>query len=906
MTDPAGGGAAMTDPASLAPERWERLMALFDELVELQGAERDRRLVELAEADDDLVPSLERLLVADAGTGHDVLERAPGFHDGPTEPTLSDEAMPERAGPYRLVGLLGRGGMADVYAGERQGGGFAQRVAVKVLRRGLDTQDLLSRFLRERRILAGLEHPAIARLLDGGELADGRPYLAMERVDGLPIHRHAERQGLSVEQRLALLRTACEAVAFAHRNLVVHRDVKPSNVMVTERGEVKLLDFGIAKLLAADGDDVALTATVGRLLTPAYAAPEQRAAGAITTATDVWGLGTVAYELLVGEPPLAAAGDGSRAPLAAAGNGSWAPLALPERSPPRPSARVLALRGDTAEGRRWAARLTGDVDVIVQKALAIDPARRYESAQALAEDIDRHLTGRPVRARADSFAYRARKFVLRHRTPVAAGVLLVLSLVAGVTTTLRQARRADEQRARAERRFQDVRRMANSFLFEFHDAIADIPGTTRARELVVRRALEYLASLAAEVEDNDTLSAELASAYERVGEVQGLPYSASLGDMAGALSSFERAYAIRVDLLRKKPHDAERLAAACGAGRRLGRVLLAQADVPAAAARSREFLPLCEEAWRLEPDLGSTPEALRARILAGDLRFRLVDFAAARALFEGVIAQVGPRTDRAALLAAGQAFDRLSQISERVGDVPAALRFRRRTVELDEQLVAGDPGNAYLRRGLGDDYSLLTVLLSKAGDHPAALAAADRGYAIFEVLSKEDPNDARAALDLAGILMRRGKVMRAAGRVEAALATLSEARTRAEDALRRSPDSGEAIAIAAETLDEIGTSLTQMGRFGEAVPALQGSLAKWEAPLTRDPQNPEILHAIAALHRSLGFALRRQGLLTEACRSYARAVEMVTGLKARAVPPIPTPQQIDALKREQAPCAGRS
>ena len=442
----------MTDPASLAPERWERLMALFDELAELQGAERDRRLVELANGDGDLVAPLERLLAADVDARHDLLEVPAGFHDGATEPSVPNEPMPERAGPYRLVGLLGRGGMADVYAGEREGGGFAQRVAVKVLRRGLDTQDLLSRFLRERRILAGLEHPAIARLLDGGELADGRPYLAMERVDGLPIHRHAERQGLSVEQRLALLRTATEAVAYAHRSLVVHRDVKPSNVMVTERGEVKLLDFGIAKLLASDGDDVALTATVGRLLTPAYAAPEQRAAGVITTATDVWGLGAVAYELLVGEPPLVAAADGSSAPLA-----------LTERAPPRPSARVLALRGDTAEGRRWAARLTGDVDVIVQKALAIDPLRRYESAQALAEDIDRHLTGRPVRARADSFAYRARKFLRRHRVSAAAAALAVGSLAIGGGIALWQAGVAARERSRP---LPDVRYLT----YSLHDA----------------------------------------------------------------------------------------------------------------------------------------------------------------------------------------------------------------------------------------------------------------------------------------------------------------------------------------------------------------------------------------------------------------------------------------------------
>jgi len=347
------------------------------------------------------------------------------------------EPPPSRAGPYRIAGLLGRGGMADVYAAERDDGVFAQRVAIKVLRRGLDTADLLARFVRERSILARLEHPAIARLLDGGALADGRPYLVMERVDGQDIHRYAEERALSVEQRLRLLLVACDAVAFAHRNLVVHRDLKPSNVLVSTGGEVKLLDFGIAKLLGADLGAMQ-TAHEARVLTPAYAAPEQLAGEPTTTLTDVWGLGTLAFELLVGEPPLAG--------VRGRGSGDLrGPAADP---PPRPSARALELRGASAEGRRRAGLVRGDLDVILQKALAVDPARRYPSVEAFADDVRRHLAGRPVHARPDSLAYRAGKFLRRHRASAAAAVLALASVAIGGGVALWQARVAARERAR--------------------------------------------------------------------------------------------------------------------------------------------------------------------------------------------------------------------------------------------------------------------------------------------------------------------------------------------------------------------------------------------------------------------------------------------------------------------------
>ena len=428
--------ASVTRQPPFAPDRWRRIAGLFDELVELGPVPRSRRLDGIAATEPELAGAVRRLLAAD-DTERRLLETPLELAAPRVEVGEATEPPPERAGPYRIAGLLGSGGMADVYAAERDDGAFDQRAAIKVLRRGLDTADILARFLRERRILARLEHPAIARLLDGGALGDGRPYLVMERVDGRPIHLYAEENALSVEERLRLLLAACDAVGYAHRNLVVHRDLKPSNVLVSAGGEVKLLDFGIAKLLGPDLGG-AQTVREVRVLTPAYAAPEQLAGEPTTTATDVWGLGALAFELLVGEPPLAR--------LASSRSGD--PPALATEPPPRASSRVLELSAASVEGRRRAARLRGDLDTILEKALAVDPARRYLSAEALAEDLRRHLDGRPVRARPASLGYRAGKFLRRHRAGVAAALLGVGSLAIGGGVALWEARIAARERAR--------------------------------------------------------------------------------------------------------------------------------------------------------------------------------------------------------------------------------------------------------------------------------------------------------------------------------------------------------------------------------------------------------------------------------------------------------------------------
>jgi serine/threonine-protein kinase len=418
----------------MTPQRWERIKELFHDALAREDGERDAFLEAACGADRGLRDEVASLLASDSrpatlldGSLADVLPAvlAPGFADG-----QSDEPAGRRFGPYRAAREIGRGGMGVVYAAVRDDDQYDKQVAVKLIKRGMDTDAIVTGFRRERQILANLEHPSIARLLDGGVTDDGLPYLVMELVDGVPIDIYCERHGLGTAERLRLFRTVCAAVDSAHRSLVVHRDLKPSNILVSADGEVKLLDFGIAKLLDAEA---AGEPTVGALkpMTPDYASPEQVRGGPITTASDVYALGVLLYLLLTGRRPL-----------------SFAAYTAPEiarvvcdQEPPRPSAVVAGRHGRA---------LAGDLDTVVLKALAKSPERRYGSADQLSEDLRRHLEGLPVLARKDTFVYRAGKFVRRHRWGMAAAALVFLSLVAGMAAAAWQAGVARAERATAE------------------------------------------------------------------------------------------------------------------------------------------------------------------------------------------------------------------------------------------------------------------------------------------------------------------------------------------------------------------------------------------------------------------------------------------------------------------------
>ena len=700
----------------MTPERWQRVKELFQEAQPLDATAREALLRRRCGDDTEMMSEVASLLSADGAKGAFLATGRTGPRTDPDGPPAALEALDpglagQRLGSYQILRRLARGGMGEVYLAGRSDAAYEKRVAVKVIRTDVDLAVVLQRFHEERQILARLEHPNIARLLDAGTTPDGRPFFVMEYVDGEPLREYCNARRLGVRPRLELFLSVCGAVQYAHQNLIVHRDLKPGNILVTADGVPKLLDFGIAKLLREDTSPAGApaTVTVMRLLTPDYASPEQARGDAITTATDVYSLGVLLYELLTGRRPHSGEGRSAQEVLAA----------VVEEAPTAPS---QVLRSDPRSRQ-----LAGDLDMIVLMALRKEPERRYASVEQLAEDVRRHLSALPVRARADTFGYRAGKFVRRHRGGVAAAVIVIASLVAGIAGTTWQARVAGIERARAERRFQDVRQLANAFIFDVHDAIETLPGATHAREVVVKKALEYLDRLAGEAGGDRALQEELATAYQKVGDVQGLPDAPNLGDHKGALASYERALALREGLALENPKSRRGLSVILN---RIGRLRLFTGDRAGALVSFRRSVSIAEEL------AGSTVPTARRDLLISSL-----------------------------LLA-----DALAE----TGEVAEAIDRYGRVVALAEQLHR-EKGDEASRRDLAVAYDYLARTLRDSGRHEEALGMVARGLEIDRALNASSPDNINVRRDLAVSLQRLGHLQIRVGRLPAAVATLTEA-----------------------------------------------------------------------------------------------------------------------------------
>jgi serine/threonine-protein kinase len=580
--------------AELDRPLWDRIATVFDRALEAPAADRASLLDQLCGSDQTIRSEVEQMLAAHEGGRGLIAERRvagdPSF-DG----TLAEGA---RVGPYRIVSLVGAGGMGDVYRAERADGAYRQTVAIKVLRPGYRTAELVRRFRIEREALARLVHPGIARILDGGSLEDGRPYLVLELVDGMPITTYCEHHALSVRDRLSLFLRVASTVQFAHGRLVVHRDIKPSNILVQADGVPRLLDFGIAKLLDLDeAPSLALETTPGlRLLTPEYAAPEQLKGEAPSTATDVYALGVLLFELLTGQRPFARSGQTAAA----------IEHAILETPPPAPSAVVAS--------PAFARRLRGDLDTIILMALRKEPDRRYVSAAQMAEDVERYLAGRPVSARPDSVGYRLTRFIARNRGLVAGAATFALLLGAfGVTAAL-QARRTARERDRAERE----RLAADDLLgiltglFERADPNKHPGGDTLRVTSLLDDAERDVAKLSAD-------SGRQAAVWHVVGKMR-----AARGEYARAIDLLTRAYDRRRALFGRDDIEAARIH---------HEIALVQASYRGTAA-AREMLDTSlAELIRLE---GEEHEDVRAAM--SDLLLANPDSLAARAILRRLLA----------------------------------------------------------------------------------------------------------------------------------------------------------------------------------------------------------------------------------------------------------------------------
>ena len=726
---------------------------VLSEALELD-TDRQRQFLDHSCADDaDLRAEIDMLLAHQVDTGSDVMEECAADAARLRLDAAGATKIGTRIGAYKIVREIGHGGMGTVYLAERDDEHYHQQVAIKLINPGLGGDIIRRRFQNEMQILADLNHPNIARLFDGGEIASGVPYLVMEYVDGIPINVYCNEHNLSTEQRLKLFCTVCDAVQYAHQHLVIHRDIKPGNILVTEEGLPKLVDFGIAKLV--DGTAEA-GATAMPIMTPEYASPEQVRGASVTTATDVYSLGVVLYELLSGRLPYRFK---SRVPHEVA-------QAICEHDPERPSTTK---------------RLHADLDNIVLMAMRKERERRYGTAQQFAEDIQRHLEGHPVRARHDTFSYRAGKFIRRQKLAVGAAALIALTLLVGIIATAWQARVARAERARSERRFNEVRQLANSFVFEVHDAIVNLPGSTTARSLIVQRGLNYLDSLAQDASGDRGLQRELAAAYEKLGAVQYTPSIAHLGDLPGALESHRKAAALREALVASDPSNPDYRRELLDSYWFIATLLGAQGDITRELEMIREQLPVRQQLAAAEKtdfldryNLAATYVYIGSLLMhMGDAQGALSNQKEALRIREAVAA-VDPNSARARR-ALTISYEYLGLATDAAGDTKSALELQQRGLEMRESLVAADPLNIDLRLMLNESHRYVGDMLFKLGDVEQAAQHYRKQFALTQEMVAADPPNAQFLRNQAVALIKIGDVEARAGRTGSALSNYKEA-----------------------------------------------------------------------------------------------------------------------------------
>jgi serine/threonine protein kinase/tetratricopeptide (TPR) repeat protein len=898
----------------VTPERWQAVKLRLNEALGLGATERNAFLQRLAVAEPELHREVDSLLRAHEAQ-QSFLE-TPYFGDSAMHAqTAPGSWVGRRLGPYQLAEQIGEGGMGAVYRAVRADGLYDRQVAVKLIRSDLSREFFLRRFDNERQILARLDHPNIARLLDGGASEEGVPYVVMEFVDGEPIDDFCLHRRLSVRDRLVLFRSVCAAVQYAHQLLIVHRDLKPGNILVTQNGEAKLLDFGIAKILDPRQElDVERSLTVLPIMTPDFASPEQVRGAGITTSSDVYSLGVILYLLLTGQRPYRTASRSAHDVM----------KAVCDTEPDKPSTAVIrggksALRSEPKEEspaatphpqgrelRRLGQLLKGDLDSVVLKALRKNPHDRYATVYQLSQDISRYLDGLPVGARRGTTGYRLRKFVKRHAAGVAVAAGVAALLIAAAFISLREAQLARTQEARAERRFNDVRELAGSLVFDVHDAIRDLPGSTPARKLLIDRALKYLDSLSKESANEQGLMHELAAAYERVGEVQGHFLQNNLGDAAQSLDSYLKALALRQRLVTGNPHTVKDQLALAGTHRMVANQLWATGDLRSArdhidqaisitGTLPQDMAELTEESaeYNLQAELlhntemgglADTAAALESARNEERVVARMISLAPnnseVQQSYQLSVMKLGDTLQaagdrRGALDAFKRGFDLAQQIRQSnpttkmarraavalvhmaiaqdlLGDAPGSLQNTRGSLEIYQQLANADPKNELMQRGLAIGEMNLGTLLAMAGDRDAGRLALDQSLSTMKAVVAGNPRNIRHVSTLAGLYEGRGD-MQLHWR-ETDLAALEYAKACELYDRARLADEGDAgdRELAAECRTRLGQVSLLQRRTDAAANEYQRALELLKPALAATNPEVDALYIIADSYAGLG------------------------------------------------------
>ncbi len=762
-------------------KRWTRVGEIFDAAIQQPPEQRAEFLKNACAGDRELETDVRSLLAS-----HDVAGEflEPG-KSGMTMPAAAIPGTPaagQTIGSWKVIRPLAEGGMGIVYLVERQDGQFQQRGALKFIRHGLATEEMVRRFKRERQILATLDHPNMARLLDGGTTADGLPWLVMEYVEGVPLYQWCSEHAPTLRDRLRLFLTLCGSVEAAHRRLILHRDIKPGNVLVTAEGTPRLLDFGVAKIFSPDGigPESDLT-TLQAPLTPEYASPEQLRGSEVTTATDVYSLGVLLYELITGARPY---------PTRAEGAAELVRTVL-EKDPVRPSTAVAGTGGATTarepttralplppsgSSAALGRALSGDLDNIVLKALSKETTRRYSSVAGLSEDLKRYLDGRPVEARPSTWSYRASKFVRRNKAAVTMGTAALLAILVGAGVALWNAAEARKQQAVAERRLRDVTVMANTVLWDVNEGLAAIPGTTPLREKIVDMATKYLNGIAAEGVQDTALVRTLADAFDKLGTVQGYAANPNVGHTNQAYQSLKKAYELRDWLVKQNPKHEEYRLDLCISATKLCNYDREHGNAAEATVMSRRAVELMAQLRAEYPNTRryriNTPRLLHndgltlieaGKVDEGIARIRegIVEFAA--------VAAWEPQ-EPAHRFAVAKATTGLAEaLVMQPGTTDSALVALGRAQSILEDLLRETPGDMELELRLGAvHYDIGRILLLRSGDVQGALREAQASSALTGARVSADPGNQDAVVSYLIARTFEGHALAAAGRTDEA------------------------------------------------------------------------------------------------------------------------------------------
>lgn len=824
--------------------RWQRIRAVFEAALGHEGADLERLLDERCGEDHDLRREVMALLREDRHEDS-FLDRDNGALE-----TLSDglslglEAG-ARLGPWEVVSALDSGGMGMVYEGRRGDGQFDKKVAIKVIKPGMDSEEIIRRFEFERHVVAGLEHPGIARLLDGGATEAGRPYLVMEYVDGVPIDDFCREHELGLAERLRLFQEVCSAVSAAHRSLVVHRDLKPSNVLVDRQGRPRLLDFGIAKVLEpTTGLDPARTHGPGRAMTPEYASPEQVRGDRITTATDIYALGIMLYELLAGRRPFAL------------NDSTWAEIeqTVLERTPTAPS---------SVAPKDIAGRLRGDLDNIVVKALAKEPERRYSSVEQLSDDLDRHLDGHPVRARPDTLRYRSARFVQRNRALVLSFIAIGAALALGLILTWQQYGRASEARDLAARRFAEVRGLARTILFDLDAVLQPIEGSTSAREFVVETGIVYLDGLAAEAREDAGLLLEVGNGILRIGDIQGGPLSRNLGRSADARTSYLRALEIGQQVLDAQPQwfGARELVAL--AHHRLGVLDENAGLLERALDRYQDAIVLLRDGAQddLNGDAGSMLRgslltlqgSLVTRALRTGRMNEAVELAAEHVRMVEEIETPGD-LERGELIL--PVISRFGHVLMTAGQAEAAEDSLLAALEQMRPLYDAHPDDVRYVQSLSFCLSNFGLFLRQQQQHQEALEVLGECVDLGRLAARADPDNAHGQRALFVALVHLGQALMDVRRFAETYQIAVEQVQVAELLIRIDPDSMRCRADLATARSAVIRALVTTGRATEALDECHQLVNESEALADQRPEEIFFRRSRASAYWDLGKVLR--------------------------------------------------